>query len=203
MYRPKNTMRFELTPENLAYLDSYMEFTDSTAVYPDEVALTYSILGLVNELAETIECYNDQIAQDDTNLKAIALELGDVVYYLCRIVKHLGLPPLSTLFSQYSLGRPDSLRYASTLRMSKVFEKAVIYAGSFAGTHKKQLRGDEAYQSLAILPSIMRVMSLFVILDELALLFGFNNLLSIMNMNMAKLSARKLAGTIKGDGDYR
>jgi len=195
-------MRFELTPENLAYLDSYMEFTDSTAVYPDEVALTYSILGLVNELAETIECYNDQIAQDGTNLKAIALELGDVVYYLCRIVKHLGLPPLSTLFSQYSLGRPDSTRYA-VMRLSKVFEKAVIYAGFFAGIHKKQLRGDETYQSLDTLQSKVRIMSLFAILDELALLFGFNNLLSVMNMNMAKLSARKLAGTIKGDGDYR
>lgn len=193
-------MRFELTPENLNYLDSYMEFTDSTAVYPDEVALTYSILGLVNELAETIKCYNDQIAQDDTNLKAIALELGDVVYYLCRIVKHLGLPPLSTLFSQYSLGKPDSV---SSLRLSKVFERAVIFAGSLASIHKKQLRGDEAYQSPAILQSKMRVMPLFVILDELSCLFGFNNLLSVMNMNMAKLSARKLAGTIKGDGDYR
>jgi hypothetical protein len=195
-------MRFELTPDNLDYLDYYMEFTDSTAVYPDEVALTYSILGLVNELAETIECYNDQIAQNDTNLKAIALELGDVVYYLCRIVKHLGLPPLSTLFSQYSLSKLDSSRYA-VMRLSKVFEKAVIYSGFFAGTLKKQLRGDEAYQSLDTLQSKMRVMSLFVILDELALLFGFNNLLSIMNLNMAKLSARKLAGTIKGDGDYR
>lgn len=71
--------------------DAYMEFTRSTAVYPHTEANSYPVLGLVGETGEVAEL-TKKVIRDNTemNLEALALELGDVLWYLARIIDEYG-----------------------------------------------------------------------------------------------------------------
>ena len=77
-------------------------------------------------------------------------------------------------------------------------------SGTLAGLIKKYVRGDSNYQDLPLLqvfcePSLLII---FLVIDELA--FNFNSdLKTVMDENTNKLTKRKNAGTIQGDGDFR
>jgi len=78
--------------------DAYQDFTDTTATYPDQGNnLMYPTLGLTEEagevagkLAKTIRDKNG-IFDTETRL-AIAKELGDVLWFMARLARELGVP---------------------------------------------------------------------------------------------------------------
>lgn len=69
--------------------DEYQDWTDSTAIYPEDKALEYVALGLVNEAGEFAGKVKKIIRGDKVSQEALAAELGDVLWYLARACTEL------------------------------------------------------------------------------------------------------------------
>lgn len=81
-------------PHNV--LNAYQEKARSFAVYPDNIKLLYPVIGLAGESGEVCEKFK-KIYRDsegvisNENKRLIALELGDVLWYVSNIAVDLGL----------------------------------------------------------------------------------------------------------------
>lgn len=69
----------------------YAAFTRTTAVYPPEHAVPYLALGLSSEAGEVAGKVKKTIRGDAPNPAALIAELGDVLWYLTRLIDELGL----------------------------------------------------------------------------------------------------------------
>lgn len=75
---------------------SYIRRTRTTAIYPAGKALDYLVLGLCSEAGEVAGVHKKYIRGDKTHYeykKQLIKELGDVLWYWCRIVDELHLEP--------------------------------------------------------------------------------------------------------------
>lgn len=73
--------------------DYYDKFCEELAKYPQEDRLTsimYCGLGLTGEAGEVADKIKKIYRDGVLNEEAIALELGDVAYYLTRLANHFG-----------------------------------------------------------------------------------------------------------------
>ena len=210
-------MRQSISDEFVNALASYWEFTSTTAVYPSEKSLEYVTLGLISEINEFA---NDSFAllighQDgaleveesvlDLERTTLLLELGDILYYVTRLCIHFG----SRSVKIFLVNAQNYLESKSnkSLEESDFFTTymALNFAsGTLAGLIKKYVRGDSNYQELSLLQVFCEsyLFLLFLIIDELA--YDLNSdLKTVMDDNTNKLTKRKNAGTIQGDGDFR
>ena len=71
-------------------IDTYQEFTRSTAIYPKEVALDYLILGLASEAGEVAGKRKKALRDGIFSEKDLVDEVGDVLWYAVRILDELG-----------------------------------------------------------------------------------------------------------------
>lgn len=72
--------------------DAYQDFTDDTAIYPEDKGLEYTALGLASEAGEFAGKVKKMIRDGSTpNLEAMAAELGDVLWYVARAAAELEL----------------------------------------------------------------------------------------------------------------
>jgi NTP pyrophosphatase (non-canonical NTP hydrolase) len=76
--------------------DEYQQATDSTAIYPADSALAYTILGLASEAGEVAGKYKKVLRDNDGAMspekaEELASEVADVLWYAARIAKHLGV----------------------------------------------------------------------------------------------------------------
>jgi NTP pyrophosphatase (non-canonical NTP hydrolase) len=76
--------------------DEYQKYTNETAIYPEENAMEYLVMGLVGEAGEVANKYKKvirdkggEMTHDDR--KNLAKELGDVLWYQARIADELGV----------------------------------------------------------------------------------------------------------------
>jgi hypothetical protein len=210
-------MRQSLDKDFVNALTSYWEFTSTTVVYPSEKSLEYVTLGLISEINEFA---NDSFAllighQDgelgveesvlDIERTKLLLELGDMLYYVTRLCIHLGYRSVKSFIvnAQYylesevnkSLEESDFFTTYMTLNFA---------SGTLAGLIKKYARGDSNYQDLTLLQVFCEsyLILMFLTIDELA--YDLNSdLKTVMDGNTNKLTNRKNAGTIQGDGDFR
>lgn len=80
----------------LSDFDEYQAFTNTTAIYPADTtlqALSYLVLGLNGEAGEVAEKLKKTLRDSPgsfAELKALVLELGDVLWYLAQISEVLG-----------------------------------------------------------------------------------------------------------------
>jgi len=70
--------------------DEYQSLTEETAIYPENQALTYLALGLNGEAGEVAEKFKKHIRDGKVLDEDFAHELGDVLWYLTRLVDELG-----------------------------------------------------------------------------------------------------------------
>ncbi|MDE6650432.1 MAG: nucleoside triphosphate pyrophosphohydrolase family protein [Muribaculaceae bacterium] len=76
-------------------LNEYQEKSLSTAIYPNDGQISYlalAICGEAGELADKVKkILRDKNSKvDDTDRKELALELGDVLWYIANLAKVLG-----------------------------------------------------------------------------------------------------------------
>ena len=77
--------------------DEYQKHSFDTAVYPDKGHnVVYPALGLAGETGEVCEKIKKALRDDgglisDARLNALALELGDVLWYVSALARELGL----------------------------------------------------------------------------------------------------------------
>lgn len=75
--------------------DEYQQQAMSTAIYPADKAIVYPALGLCGEAGEVAEKIKKTIRDasgefTDERRKAIALEIGDVLWYAAALARDLG-----------------------------------------------------------------------------------------------------------------
>ncbi len=71
-------------------MKEYQEFTRTTAIYPKDKALEYLTLGLCSESGEVAGKLKKTLRDGNLDLKQQVLdELGDVLWYACRICDEL------------------------------------------------------------------------------------------------------------------
>lgn len=69
--------------------DHYQDKTEETAIYPEENALSYLALGLNGEAGEVAEKIKKHIRDGKELDEEFAKELGDVMWYLARLIDEL------------------------------------------------------------------------------------------------------------------
>ena len=70
---------------------TYQEWTRTTAVYPEEKAEEYLMLGLASEVGELLGKFKKEIRGDGEKITDKLDELGDVCWYLARLMDHYDL----------------------------------------------------------------------------------------------------------------
>lgn len=76
--------------------DEYQRLALSTAIYPTESGVVYPVLGLAGEAGEVADKVKKTIRDhggrfDAERRHAIALEAGDVLWYLAALARELGM----------------------------------------------------------------------------------------------------------------
>jgi NTP pyrophosphatase (non-canonical NTP hydrolase) len=75
--------------------NQYQNKAASTAIYPEEVGLFYTVLGLTNEAGEVAGVVKKMLRDANGELRIdieqkIAAELGDVLWYVAMVAKEIG-----------------------------------------------------------------------------------------------------------------
>jgi NTP pyrophosphatase (non-canonical NTP hydrolase) len=70
-------------------IKEYQEKTRETAIYPEDEALEYLVLGLNGEAGEVAEKVKKHIRDGKELDEDFAKELGDVLWYLVRLVDEM------------------------------------------------------------------------------------------------------------------
>ena len=70
---------------------TYQDWTKTTAVYPEEKEEEYLMLGLASEVGELLGKFKKEIRGDAEKLADKLDELGDVCWYLARLMDHYDL----------------------------------------------------------------------------------------------------------------
>ena len=71
--------------------ETYRVWTRTTAVYPEDREEDYLMMGLANEVGELLGKHKKEIRGDYVNFTDKIDELGDICWYLARLVDHYGL----------------------------------------------------------------------------------------------------------------
>ena len=80
-------MRDRLVIKEVMTADFYEELASLTAIYPKEKALEYLALGLTSEAGEVAGKVKKLIRDGKGDKKAIASEIGDVLWYCAMLAK--------------------------------------------------------------------------------------------------------------------
>ncbi len=70
---------------------TYQDWTKTTAVYPEEKEEEYLMLGLASEVGELLGKFKKEIRGDGKKITDKLDELGDVCWYLARLMDHYDL----------------------------------------------------------------------------------------------------------------
>lgn len=163
----------------------------TTAIYPLERELDYTILGLCSEVAEVAELVY-LLDLDEHELRS---EIGDCFWYAGAVADALG-----TTLQQVWDFMPAEYRPVS---LSETTGLVVVLSGHLAGLLKKTIRDDggklTAQKTSAMMSDLNRVLQALVILcgqlDTTAH--------AVTQENLNKLSDRKQRGVLGGSGNVR
>lgn len=174
----------------------YEAHAASTACYAKEVAISYVVMGLTNELAEVFEKVDNA-----AEAKEILKEVGDVLWYVAMTRQELDLPALE--FPE-ELHRSDKDVY----RLSPSY--LLQQVGIINGQVKKYFRDDNYSKPFPEKRKELCHAALEQILVGLQNLVTCiegkepnQSLISIAKQNVEKLAKRKAENKIHGDGDNR
>lgn len=98
------------------YFDSYQDFTDTVAIYPEAKALEYVALGLASEAGEFAGKVKKWIRDGVFDEDAAKAELGDVLWYVARAASEMNMY-LSDV-AQYNVDKLTSRQAQGTLQGS-------------------------------------------------------------------------------------
>ncbi len=86
-YGDDNWITQELDEEEMSQwyqFDAYQDFTDETAIYPEDKGLEYTALGLASEAGEFAGKVKKWIRDGKKDDEALVAELGDVLGYVAQ-----------------------------------------------------------------------------------------------------------------------
>ena len=81
---------------------TYQDWTKTTAVYPEEKEEEYLMLGLASEVGELLGKFKKEIRGDGKKVTDKLDELGDVCWYLARLMDHYDLTHQEVLHRNFT-----------------------------------------------------------------------------------------------------
>lgn len=174
--------------------NKYQQDALTTAIYPLERELDYTVLGLLSEVGELAEVFWEMCEQVEkwTRMKA---EGGDCFWYVAAIADALKVP-LQDVWDQRTPISPYHYNDHILLRLN-------IVTGRIAGIVKKSIRDDGG-----VLREERKDQIVFLLGEVLQLLVNLadqtgSSAAGYTQDNLNKLSSRKTRGVLAGSGDYR
>lgn len=173
----------------------YQQEALTTAIYPLEREVDYTVLGLVSEIAELVEVKGDPALAWMVRVANYKKEAGDCFWYVAAVADALS-EPLDELVVHVG---EDS----HWTDLPEIIDALVAKAGFLAGLSKKAIRDDEG-----LVTSARREQMLNTLSDILYQLHRLCQALSstpeaITSANLNKLADRKSRGVLQGAGDNR
>lgn len=165
--------------------------------YPDDIKPTIYLLGAFGELAELIEKIIDhyeKIKRIEKRQLKLALEIGDVYWYVFRFMKALGYTYIETTKIKVSIKKSKN-PMITLLRI-------VIQVGKISNDFKKIFRDHGGRLEKRQLEYAVRIAKLFRYLNYFLIQIGFT-FDEVIEMNYEKLESRYLRNKIQGTGDGR
>lgn len=88
--------------------DEYQDAAINTAIYPKDWKIVYPAIGLSGECGEIMEKIKKTIRDnaghfDNDRIEAIALEIGDVLWYCANLAQDIGIP--LSMIAKLNLGK--------------------------------------------------------------------------------------------------
>ena len=200
-------------------LNEYQQAARETAIYPTDIGLAYTTLGLAGEAGELANKVK-KVYRDDAGILTtearwkLADELGDVLWYVAAVASEIGIK-LGNLPNIHH-GTPERwielqmqgldnatmlLPYATLQLIQSVGELTETVTTGFEIRDKwlsdpapdyKPIQDHAAYQLASILWLVTIIVHLIGIVFE-----------DIAYINLNKLQARRANNAIKGEGDHR
>ena len=107
---------------------------------------------------------------------------------------------MALTFEEYSQKASTTAVYEQSLAVEYTTLGLCSEAGELAGKVKRKMRGDK--KEINKEDALLEIGDCLWYLSECAKAFG-SDLETVAKMNIEKLSKRKIAGTIRGEGDHR
>jgi NTP pyrophosphatase (non-canonical NTP hydrolase) len=173
----------------------------TTAVFPLDRSVEYTVLGLVSEVGEMAEAYEmgkETIWGFDASTTKLAISEGaDATWYAAALAD-----ALDWRLEDVATGYPDE-RVEYIQSRGLVLVALMRLAGNMAGYVKKAIRDNDGYLTPEATAKLHKDLWRFLwTLDNWFHLFGSNRHVAMVN-NLNKLSDRKARGVIGGSGNNR
>ena len=173
----------------LQQLNEYREMCRVTAIYPEELAVPYLVLGLCSESVELIDsAHNSSEAGEMEQIK----ELGDCQWYVCRLAEHYGF---------------DFALMANSTQPADDAVDLVRIPGLLANYAKKQIRDGSKWTGEEREEARQKIRELLVKFVSCSRTYARDHLstdyANILQANYNKLMSRKNRGVLTGSGDNR
>lgn len=183
--------------------NEYQQQALTTAIFPLDRSLEYTVLGLCSEVGELGEAYaagKQGWGYRQEDIDHLLSEIGDSFWYVAAIADALDLTLETVANYGTTLGLPTV--GASSSRGLTVLD-VIKQSSIMAGVVKKAIRDNEGFLEtdarLKIVEALYRAVWL---LDGLCHHFGSTRY-AVMAKNLNKLADRKKRGVLQGSGDNR
>lgn len=182
-------------------LEDYQTIIEKTAVYPKEVGIGYTILGLIGEsvefsdvVGETWSLMSIHIPTAD-NILAIKKEAGDVCWYITATCNELSIDVKEVMTGEHPLS-PFSKEL-----MRDLLAAPIEFSAYCAERAKKWLRDGTMNEEIkAEIAGNLR--SLYLNVKGMCQYFGIE-MEDVLETNYKKLIKRRETGTLHGSGSNR
>lgn len=173
-------------------LNEYQNAAMTTAIFPADRGLEYTIFGLLSEVGEMAEAWVD----NTKSYPEVSSETGDCYWYSAAIASTLEVS-LEDVVRFYD-GPPVTSKLVANL-----LPELMASSGNLAGLVKKAIRDDGGrFSPMRRAKAIQFLGRTVLVLDALALQLGTNRW-ALMSDNLDKLADRKVRGVLGGSGDHR
>lgn len=186
---------------NIINYNEYQQQALSTAIYPVDREVDYTIIGLGSEIGELAEVYGDAKKtfygqlKTAADIKAALAECGDICWYVAAAADALGLN-LDWVLKQ---AQTDIHHVGKGLTLVDM----VVAHGKIQGLLKKSIRDNNGYLTTdheeAIAAELCHIWNHN---QQFIYLLG-GTLDGVLAANLNKLADRKARGVLKGSGNDR
>lgn len=188
----------------------YQEAARSTAIYDTDhkYPFVYSVLGLVDEVAELMEKLMVITHQHHDKVEEISKEIGDIMWYISDVAYWVSLADgfdvhLANIWESPEYGGRLQEFSPQTLKFH-----LVVAAGQIAGKVKKVIRDQKDYDKARYIPSKTADKINYLLGDMIKILYRICydfelDFMQIAKQNIAKLKSRQERGKLQGSGDNR
>lgn len=171
-------------------LNEYQQQAMSTAIFPVDRSLDYTVLGLLSEVGELAEAWLD----NKKSLHDVAAEAGDCYWYCAAIADTLEVSLADVVNGSHKV---------YVIATTNMIHNLTASSGNLAGLVKKAIRDDSGFFLTERRAKAIHLLGQTVLqLDALCEAQGTSRW-AVMNENLDKLASRKARGVLAGSGDNR